>query len=105
MTNLGYCKGPSASEARPRDASTVSIVAWHRGDQFLGRTTSRLGDSEHLLPHKHLTVSDTLTHRSHVPLGQVPAKPVASPWPAGKPGPLAPRPLPMSDIPWAGNVP
>jgi len=46
MTNLGYFQGPSKSpEACPRDASTVSIRAWHRSDQFFRRTTNRLGDS------------------------------------------------------------
>jgi hypothetical protein len=63
MTNLGYFKGPSNSpEACPRDASTVSIRAWHRSDQFFGRTTNR-GDSS-----------------------------------------LAPGPLTMSNVPWAGDV-
>jgi hypothetical protein len=64
MTNLGYFKGPSNSpEACPRDASTVSISAWQRSDQFLGRTANRLGDSS-----------------------------------------LAPGPLTMSTVPWAGDV-
>jgi hypothetical protein len=44
-------------------ASTVSISAWHRSDQFFGRITNRLGDSS-----------------------------------------LAPGPLTMSTVPWAGDV-